>query len=67
MPIAIVQSTHRNANGERIVLLEDTEVEWHRTLETLAGPLRITRVYGAGHFTQIDTPDEVNDALEALL
>lgn len=67
VPIAIVQSTHRNANGERIALLEDTNVEWHDALETLAGPLRITRVYGAGHFTQIDTPREVNDALESLL
>lgn len=66
-PLGIVQSTHRDASGARIVLTSDTVVDWHATIETLNPGVMIDRVEGAGHFTQIDTPERVNAMIERVI
>jgi pimeloyl-ACP methyl ester carboxylesterase len=65
-PLSIVQSTHRDSRGARIELAPEMTVDWHELLKTLVANVTIDRVYGAGHFTQIDTPQRVNQAIDAL-
>jgi pimeloyl-ACP methyl ester carboxylesterase len=67
IPMGIVQSTHRGPGGQRMALAPGMTVDWHEDLQARLGDVTVDRVYGAGHFTQIDTPQRVNVMIEAIL
>lgn len=67
MPVTVVQSTHLNAERERVPLAPGETSDFLELAKRLAPHCEVAVVAGVGHFTMIEAPDAVNRYIEAML
>jgi len=66
VPMAILQSTHLNAQRERVSLQPGETTPWLDLAGRLAPQSEIAIVPGVGHFTMIEAADAVNRHIAAI-
>lgn len=67
VPVEVIQSSHVNAQRERVKMTPDLPIEWHEQLSALVDDVVINRLPDCGHFTMFDDPAGVNRCLDSLL
>lgn len=67
VPITILQSTHLNAQRERVSLQPGETTPWLDLANRLAPQCEIAIVSGVGHFAMIEAPSVVNRHIAALV
>jgi len=65
-PIAVVQSTYMNPERRRVPVEPGMRVPWLELVQRVARDPRIEIVPGVGHFTMLEAPEAVNEAIEAM-
>jgi pimeloyl-ACP methyl ester carboxylesterase len=59
-PVLVIQSTTRNAQGQRAPLQPGQGSPWLDLLREKLNPVKIEVLHGLGHFAQLEAPERVN-------
>ena len=59
-PVLVIQTTARNAQGQRSALRAGQSSPWLDLLREKLGDVRIEVLPGLGHFPQLEAPERVN-------
>ncbi len=66
VPVAVVQSTYMNPERRRVPVEPGMRVPWLELVEEVVADGRIQLVPGVGHFTMIEAPEAVNEAIASV-
>ncbi len=67
VPLLVIQSTYLNAERKRVAIKDGETSPWLDMVRRQAPQAQIELISGAGHFPQLEAPEQVNELLSALI